>query len=104
MESSSSVASSTATGVAVGAAWVVALAGSIAVVAGALAGDAWQTDDAALGRFGALGVVFGLAVLTTLVAQLATRRPEGFVVRAGASVGGAAVVVGLAALLLAPLS
>jgi len=96
--------SSTASNLAIGAAWLVALAGSVAVVAGALAGDAWVTDASAVGRFGALGVVFALAVLTTLVAQLATRRPEGFVVRAGASVGGAAVVVGLAALLLAPLS
>jgi len=49
-------------------------------------------------------VVFGLAVLTTLVAQLITRRPEGFVSRAGTSVGGSAVIVGLAALLLAPLA
>jgi hypothetical protein len=96
--------SSTASGIAIGAAWLVALAGSVAVVTGALAGDAWVTDGSALGRFGALGVVFGLAVLTTLVAQLATRRPEGFVTRAGSSVGGAAVIVGLAALLLAPLS
>jgi len=96
--------SSTASNLAIGAAWLVALAGSVAVVAAALAGDAWVTDASAVGRFGALGVVFALAVLTTLVAQLATRRPEGFVVRAGASVGGAAVVVGLAALLLAPLS
>lgn len=96
--------SSTMSGVAVGAAWVIALAGSIAVVAGALAGDAWVTDDSALGRFGALGVVFAVAVLATLVAQLATRRPDGFVTRAGASVGGAAVIVGVAALLLAPLS
>ncbi|WP_308796996.1 hypothetical protein [Agromyces silvae] len=96
--------SSTASGVAIGAAWLVALAGSIAVVAGAVAGDAWMTDDSALGRYGALAVVFGLAVLTTLVAQLVTRRPEGFVSRAGTSVGGSAVIVGLAALLLAPLA
>lgn len=93
-----------ATNVAVGAAWLVALAGSVAVVAGALAGDAWVTDDSAIGRFGALAMVFGLAVLTTLVAQLATRRPEGFVTRAGASVGGATLIVGVAALVLAPLA
>lgn len=91
-------------GVAIGAAWAVALAGSIAVVAGASAGAVWVTDASALGRYGALGVVLALAVLTTLIAQLATRRPEGFVARAGASVGGATVIVGLAAVLLAPLS
>lgn len=96
--------SPTASGVAIGAAWVTALAGSIAVVAGALGGTAWVTDASAIGRYGALGIVFAVAVLVTLVAQLATRRPEGFVTRAGASVGGAAVIVGLAALLLAPLS
>jgi hypothetical protein len=90
--------------IAVGAVWVIALAGSIAVVAGALAGDAWATDASAFGRFGALSVVFAAAVLATLVAQLLMRRPEGFVARAGASVGGSVVVVGLAALLLAPLS
>jgi hypothetical protein len=90
--------------VAVGAVWLIALVGSVAVVAGALAGDAWETDASAFGRFGALGVVFAAAVLGTLVAQLLMRRPEGFVTRAGASVGGAAVVVALAALLLAPLS
>lgn len=94
---------SAATNVAVAAAWLVALAGSIAVVALAFAGDARVTDGSAIGRFDALAVVFGLAVLTTLVAQLATRRPEGFVTRAGASVGGAAVIVALAALVLSPL-
>jgi hypothetical protein len=88
----------------VGAVWAIALAGSVTLLAGALAGDAWATDASAFGRYGALSVVFAVAVLATLVAQLLIRKPEGFVTRAGASVGGAAVIVGLAALLLLPLS
>ncbi|MRG61039.1 hypothetical protein GE115_14365 [Agromyces sp. CFH 90414] len=93
----------TATGgrVAIGASWAVALIGSVAVIAGAAAGAQWATDDSALGRFGALGVVFAAAVLTALVAQLATRRPAGFVARASWSVGGAAAVAVAAALVLA---
>jgi hypothetical protein len=41
-------------------------------------------------------------VLLTLAVQLATRRPAGFVARTSSSIGGAALVVALAALVVAP--
>ncbi|MFF2275328.1 hypothetical protein [Agromyces sp. NPDC058126] len=85
--------------------WAVAIAGSAIVGGLALSGQGtWFGDDSWLGLYGALGVVLAAAVIGTLVVQLATRRPEGFVGRVSASIGGAVVVVALAALLLAPLA
>jgi hypothetical protein len=83
--------------------WVIAIAGSIVVVVMAYSGTTdWFADSTRLGAFGALGVVFAAGVLLTLAVQLATRRPAGFVARTSSSIGGAALVVALAALVVAP--
>ncbi|QEO15295.1 hypothetical protein FLP10_13310 [Agromyces intestinalis] len=83
--------------------WAIAVAGSVVVLALAAGGAGFDAaDDAWPTVYTALGVVFAAAVLVTLVVQLATRRPEGFVSRASASVGGAAAVVGVAALAAIP--
>jgi hypothetical protein len=85
--------------------WVIALAGAIVVVWLAYTGtDDWFGDSTTLGVYGALGIVFAASVLGALIAQLASRRPGGFVTRASASVAGAAVVVALAALAVAPVA
>ena len=52
--------------------------------------------------YGALGIVLAASVLGALIAQLASRRPGGFVTRTSASVAGAAVVVAIAAIAVAP--
>ncbi|WP_127794104.1 hypothetical protein [Agromyces sp. LHK192] len=85
--------------ISIGAVWVLALAGCLVVVVGAAA-DGGADPMAAYGR---LGFVLGLAVLAALVAQLATRRPEGFVARVSWSVAGALGIGALAALVLVPL-
>jgi hypothetical protein len=83
--------------------WVIAVAGAVVVVALAYSGTTnWFGESTRLGVFGALGVVFAAGVLLTLAVQLATRRPEGFVARTSSSIGGAALVVALAALAVAP--
>ncbi|WP_395245943.1 hypothetical protein ACGGZK_09155 [Agromyces sp. MMS24-K17] len=88
----------------IGVVWLVAVIGAVLVLVADAGGAAVGTiEDGPYGTWAALGVVFGTAVLLTLVAQLASRRPEGFVRRASASVGGAAVVVGVAALAAIPL-
>jgi hypothetical protein len=85
--------------------WAISLAGAISVIALAYSGAAdWFGDTTRLGVFGALGVVFAASVLGALAVQLATRRPDGFVIRASASIGGAAVVVALAVLAVAPVA
>jgi hypothetical protein len=84
--------------------WALALVGSALVVGLAYGGLAeWFGERGALGPYRALAVVFGVSVLGALLVQLATRRPAGYVARASASVGGAAVVVALAAIAVAPL-
>jgi len=85
--------------------WALAVAGC-AIVAGLAFGglEVWFDDDSWLGVYGALGVVLAVAVLGTLVVQLATRRPAGFVRRVAASIAGAVVVVGLAAAIVAPVA
>ncbi|MFD4420642.1 hypothetical protein ACFWN7_03955 [Agromyces sp. NPDC058484] len=83
--------------------WVVALAGAIAVIVLAYTGTTdWFGDSTPVGVYAALGVVFATCVLLTLAAQLASRRPEGFVARTSSSIAGAVVVVALAALAAAP--
>ncbi|KRE21206.1 hypothetical protein [Agromyces sp. Soil535] len=85
--------------------WAIALAGAIVVVWLAYTGtEDWFGDTTMLGVYGALGIVFAASVLGALIAQLASRRPGGFVTRASASVAGAAVVVALAALAVAPVA
>lgn len=84
--------------------WALALVGSLVVVGLAYGGQGeWFGESGALGPYRALAVVFGASVLGALLVQLATRRPAGYVARASASVGGAAVVVALAAIAVAPL-
>ena len=85
--------------------WAIAVAGSITVVSLAYAGTSdWFADPTRLGVYGALGVVFAASVIGALVVQLASRRPGGFVTRASASIAGAALVVALAALAVAPVA
>ena len=83
--------------------WAIAAVGAIVVVSLAYAGTAdWFGDASSLGVYGALGIVFGASVIGALVVQLASRRPGGYVTRASASVAGAAVIVAVAALAVAP--
>ena len=85
--------------------WAISVAGAIVVFALAYAGTTdWFGDTTRLGPFGALGVVFAASVLGALAVQLASRRPDGFVTRASLSVGGAAVIVTLAVLAVAPVA
>ncbi|WP_394552851.1 hypothetical protein ACDF64_00560 [Agromyces sp. MMS24-JH15] len=84
--------------------WLVAIAGSVAVlVLEAGGGLAGARGDHGLTVYAGLSVVFAIAVLTALLAQLASRRPQGYVVRVSAAVGGAAVVLLLAAVAAVPL-
>ena len=76
-------------------AWAIAVVGSVIVIVATATGARWS--EVPLAGYAALGVVFAASVLGSLLVQLATRRPEGFVERASASVGGAAIVVALAA-------
>ena len=83
--------------------WVIAAVGSVVVVALAYSGTTdWLHDPSSLGVYGALGIVFAASVLGALGLQLASRRPGGFVTRASASVAGAAVIIALAAVAVAP--
>lgn len=66
--------------------WLIALVG--AIVIGVFSPRAEY--------FTWLGVVMAVAVLATFAIQLATRRPEGFVVRAMASTGVSLVILALA--------
>ncbi|MDJ0336011.1 MAG: hypothetical protein ACOH10_09245 [Rhodoglobus sp.] len=66
--------------------WLIALAG--AIVIGVLS----PRDE----YFTWLGVVMASAVIATFAIQLATRRPEGFVVRAMASIGVSVVILAVA--------
>jgi len=85
--------------------WAIALVGAVVVVALAYSGnDVWFGDRSPLAVYGALGVVLAASVLASLIVQLATRRPAGFVSRTSASVGGAAVIVAAAALAIAPVA
>ena len=84
-------------------AWLIAVIGSVAVVAAAYAGQReWFGDDGPFASVAALGMVLGLAVLASLALQLASRRPHGFVVRVSSSVAGATIVVAVATLALLP--
>ena len=83
--------------------WAIAIVGSVIVVSLAYGGTTdWFHDASALGVYGALGMVLAASVLGALIAQLASRRPGGFVTRTSASVAGAAAVVAIAAIALAP--
>ena len=83
--------------------WAIAIVGSVIVLSLAYTGTTdWFHDDSALGVYGALGTVLAASVLGALIAQLASRRPGGFVTRTSASVAGAAAVVAIAALAVAP--
>jgi hypothetical protein len=85
--------------------WAISVAGAVVVVVLAYAGTTdWFGDTTRLGPFGALGVVFAASVLGALAVQLASRRPDGFVTRTSASIGGAAVIVALAVLAVAPVA
>lgn len=85
--------------------WAISVAGAISVIALAYSGAAdWFGDATRLGVFGALGVVFAASVIGALAVQFATRRPDGFVIRTSASIGGATVVVALAVLAVAPVA
>ncbi|MGI9822505.1 hypothetical protein [Agromyces sp. Marseille-Q5079] len=89
--------------IAVAAVWALAVVGAVIVLALAFGGtEQWFGESGPLGVYDALGVVFAASVLGALLAQLMTRRPQGFVVRASASIGGAAVVLGVAAAIVAP--
>jgi alpha-glucuronidase len=66
--------------------WLIALAG--AIVIGIVSPRAEY--------FTWLGVVAAVAVIATFALQLATRRPEGFVVRAMASIGVSVVILAAA--------
>jgi hypothetical protein len=83
--------------------WAIAIVGSVIVVSLAYGGTTdWFHDASALGVYGALGMVLAASVLGALIAQLASRRPGGFVTRTSASVAGAAAVVAIAAIAVAP--
>ena len=85
--------------------WGIAIVGAIVVVALAYSGASeWLGDAGRLGVFGALGIVLAASVIAALIVQLATRRPEGFVMRVSWSVTGAAAIVAIAALVVAPLA
>ena len=85
--------------------WVIAIVGGVVVVSSAYTGTGeWIGDGSPLAVYGALGIVLAASVLGALIAQLASRRPGGFVTRASASVAGAAVVVAVAAALVAPVA
>lgn len=85
--------------------WAIALLGAALVVTLAYSGaETWFGDSSRLGVFDALGVVLAASVIGALVVQFATRRPEGFVLRASWSVAGAAALVALAALAVAPIA
>ncbi|MGW9631166.1 hypothetical protein ACWGST_10715 [Agromyces sp. NPDC055520] len=85
--------------------WAIALIGAVVVVALAYAGNGvWFGDTSSLGVYGALGVVLAASVVGALVVQLATRRPVGFVVRVSRSITGAAAIVAIAAVAVAPVA
>jgi hypothetical protein len=84
--------------------WVIAAVGSVLVVAAAYAGrSAWFGDDSAMAAYAPLGMVLATSVIASMALQLASREPHGFVGRLSASIAGAAVVVGVAALALLPI-
>ncbi len=85
--------------------WAIALVGC-GVVAGLAYGgtSVWLGDASQLGVYGALGVVLAASVIASLIVQLASRRPDGFVARVSASVGGAVLVVGVTALAVVPVA
>ncbi len=66
--------------------WLIALAGAIVI------GIVSPRDE----YFVWLGVVMASTVIATFGIQLATRRPEGFVVRAMASIGVSVVILAAA--------
>ncbi|SIN95851.1 hypothetical protein [Agromyces cerinus] len=85
--------------------WAIALIGSIVIVTLAYSGtEAWFGDASRLGVYGALGIVLAASVIAALIVQLATRRPAGFVLRVSWSITGAAAIVAIAALVLAPIA
>ncbi|PWC04950.1 hypothetical protein [Agromyces badenianii] len=89
----------------IAAIWAIALVGAVVVVALAATGTAaWFGDDTRLGVYGALGIVLAASVIGALIVQLATRRPDGFVIRASWSIVGAAAVIAIAAIAVAPIT
>lgn len=87
------------------AVWVLAVIGAIIVVVLAYTGTTvWFQDSSWLGVYIALGVVLAASVLLSLLLQIATRQPKGYVERTSASIAGAATVVLLAAIAVAPIA
>ena len=83
--------------------WVIAIVGAVVVVSFAYTGTGeWIGDGSPLAVYGALGIVLAASVLGALIAQLASRRPGGFVTRTSTSIAGAAAVVAIAAIAVAP--
>ncbi len=66
--------------------WLIALAGAIVI------GVVSPRNE----YFTWVGVVMALTVIATFAIQLATRRPEGFVVRAMASIGVSVIILAVA--------
>jgi len=83
--------------------WAIAAVGAVLVVSGAYSGTGvWFGDASSLGVYGALCVAFAASVLAALIVELASRRPGGFVTRTSTSIAGAAVVMLIAAIAVAP--
>ena len=77
----------------------------VLVVSGAYSGTgAWFGGASSLGVYGALCVAFAASVLAALIVELASRRPGGFVTRTSTSIAGAAVVMLIAAIAVAPVA
>jgi hypothetical protein len=85
--------------------WAIALAGCGVVLGLAYSGTGtWFGDSTPFGVYGALGVALAASVLASLIVQLASRRPEGFVARTSGSIAGAVLVVAVTALAVAPVA
>ena len=89
----------------IGLVWGIAVVGAIIVVSGAYSGTgAWFGDASSLGVYGALCVAFAASVLGAMIVELASRRPGGFVTRTSTSIAGAAAVMLVAAIAVAPVA
>ena len=83
--------------------WAIAAVGSVLVVAAAYSGRrGWFGDESATAVYAPLGMVLAACVIASMALQLASREPHGFVGRISASIAGAVVVVGVAALAVLP--
>ncbi|WP_400995910.1 hypothetical protein [Agromyces sp. GXQ0307] len=83
--------------------WLISAAGTAVVVGLAWSGTrVWFHDSGPYAALGVLGMVFAASVIAALLLQLASRRPQGYVGRASASIAGAVVPVAVGALALLP--